>query len=88
MDVDRYVNALTTAIERTLGPLASAVARIKIQEVDGVPVALVHAPAAPEAIYAKVSKGDHVFFVRTNNSTRVLEGPDLVGYVRQRFAGA
>ena len=26
------------------------------------------------------------FFVRVNNSTRALEGADLVGYVKQRWA--
>ena len=86
MDTDRYVNALTTALERSLGPLASAMAKIQLQDVEGSPIALVHAPASPEPIYAKVAKGDRTFFVRVNNSTRVLDGPDLVGYVKQRWS--
>ena len=53
---------------------------------DGSQVVLVHAPPSSEPVYAKVSKGDRVFYVRVNNSTRVLEGPDLVGYVKQRWA--
>ena len=86
MDRDRYVNSLTTAIERSLGPLASTMSKIQLQAVDGIQVALVHVAPSPEPIYAKVSKGDQVFFIRVNNSTRVLKGPDLVGYVKQRWA--
>ena len=86
MDGDRYVNSLTNVIERSLGPLASTMAKIQLQAVDGVQVALVHVTPSPEPIYAKVSKRNRAFFVRVNNSTRVLEGADLVGYVNQRWA--
>ena len=86
VDGDRYVGSLTTAIGRSLGPLASTMAKIQLEAVNGVQVALVRVTPAPEPIYAKVSKGDRVFFARVNNSTRVLDGPDLVGYVKQRWA--
>ena len=88
MDGDRYVNSLTTVIERCLGPLASTMAKIQLQSVDGVQVALVHVTPSSEPIYARVSTRDRAFFVRVNNSTRILEGPDLVGYVKQRWAMA
>ena len=86
VDVDRYVGSLTTAIGHSLGPLASTMAKIRLEAVNGVQVALVYVTPSPEPIYAKVSKGDRVFFARVNNSTRTLEGPDLVGYVKQRWA--
>ena len=86
MDEDRYVNSLTNAIERSLGQLASTMAKIQLQAIDGVQVALVHVAPSPEPIYAKISKRDRAFFVRVNNSTRILEGGDLVGYVKQRWA--
>ena len=86
MDGDRYVSSLTTAIGRSLGLLASTMAKIQLEEVNGVQVALMRIAPSPEPIYAKVSKGDAVFFARVNNSTRILEGPDLVGYVKQRWA--
>ena len=86
MDGDRYVSSLTTAIGHSLGPLASTMAKIHLEVVDGTQVALVRVIPSPEPIYAKVSKGDGVFFARVNNSTRILEGPDLVGYVTQRWA--
>ena len=86
MDGDRYVNSLTNVIERSLGPLAATMAKIQLQAVDGVQVALVHVTPSPEPIYATVSKRDRAFFVRVNNSTRILDGADLVGYVKQRWA--
>ncbi len=86
MDGDRYVNSVTTAITNSLGPLASTMAKIRLQAVDGVHVALVHVTPSPEPIYANVTKGEKVFFTRVNNSTRILDGPDLVGYVQQRWA--
>ena len=86
MDGDRYVGSLTTAIGHSLGLLASTMVKIQLEEVNGVRIALLRIAPSPEPIYAKVSKGDAVFFTRVNNSTRILEGPDLVGYVRQRWA--
>ena len=86
MDGDRYVNSLTNVIEHSLGSLASTMAKIQLEAVDGVQVALVHVTPSPEPIYAKVSRRNGAFFVRVNNSTRVLEGADLVGYVNERWA--
>ena len=86
LDADRYVNSLTNLVEHSLGPLASTMAKIELQAVDGVQVALVHVTPSPQPIYARVSKRDGTFFVRVNNSTRILEGADLVGYVNQRWA--
>ncbi len=86
MDGDRYVNSLTNAVQRSLGPLASTMAKIQLQAIEGVQVALVHVAPSPEPIYANVFKRNRAFYVRVNNSTRILEGPDLVGYVKQRWA--
>ena len=85
MDGDRYVNSLTNMIVHALGPLAATRAKIQLRATNGVQVALVHVDPSPEPIYAKVSKGDQVFFVRMNNSTRSLEGADLVGYVNRHW---
>ncbi len=85
LDGDRYVNSLTTAIERSLGSLASTRVGIRLQPVDGLQVALVHVAPSPKPIYAKATKRGETFYVRVNNSTRILEGADLVGYVKQRW---
>ncbi len=87
LDGDRYVNALTTAIERSLGSLASTMVGIQLQQAaDGLQVALVHVPPSPRPVYAEVSKRNRrVFYVRVNNSTRILEEANLVGYVKRRW---
>ncbi|MXW27408.1 MAG: hypothetical protein F4Z80_00685 [Chloroflexi bacterium] len=85
-DGDRYVNSLTSTIGHSLGTLAATMVNIQLQSVDGVDVALVHVPPSTEPVYAKVSNRDQDFYVRVNNSTRTLTGPDLVGYVNQRWA--
>ena len=33
------------------------------------------------AAYAKTTKSDTCFYVRTNSTTRMLEGPDIASYV-------
>lgn len=85
MDADQYVNSLTNAFEHRLGSLAAAKTRVEIQQAEGTSICLVHVPPAPEPVYANVAKGGSVFYLRVNNSTRVLEGPDLVNYVRDRW---
>ena len=86
MNGDRYVNSITNLIERSLGTLAASLAKIRLEDVEGTQVAVVKVAPSTEAIYAKTSKGNGIFFVRVNNSTRILKGPDLVGYVKQRWA--
>jgi hypothetical protein len=36
---------------------------------------------SPSPVYAKTTKGDHCFYVRVNNTTRLLEGPDTQAYI-------
>ncbi len=85
MDVDRYINALTNMLISALGAAAVANVRIKVEELKGEPVCIVRVLPSPEPVYAKPSKGDQVFYVRMNNTTRILEGKDLVSYVTQRW---
>jgi len=84
-DADRYVNTLTSILESALGASAAARARIRIEAIEGEQVCTVTVPPSPEAVFAKVSKGGQVFFVRVNNSTRVLEGADLVSYIKGKW---
>ncbi len=86
MDTDRYVNSLTNMFASSLGPLAVTMVSIQLQSVDGSEVvALINVNPSPDPIYARVSKGNQIFFVRVNNSTRVLEAGDLVAYVKDRW---
>ena len=86
MDTDRYVNALTTAIGNALGALAATMATVKVQRLDDQEICLVEVQASPDPIYMRTSATEREFYVRINNSTRRLKGPDLVGYVIKRWS--
>ena len=86
MDTDRYVSALTTAIGNAMGKLAATMATVKIQTMGDREICVVEVQASPDPIYMRMSAKERVFYVRVNNSTRQLEGPDLVGYVVKRWS--
>ena len=85
MDIDHYVNSLTSLIKHSLGSLATTRVNIQIQTTDNVQIAIVHVLPSPEPIYAHVSKGNQIFYVRMNNSTRQIEGRDLVEYIKHHW---
>lgn len=84
-DADRYVNALTSMITTSLGGSVAALSRIRVEDAEGLAVCLIHVEPASDPVFAKTQKAANVFFVRINNSTRQLEGPDLVAYIKQRW---
>ncbi len=85
LGTDRYVNALTTLLMAALGPAAAARVRIDIQDLDGEPVSIINVPPSPEPVFAKTTKGNQVFYVRINNTTRILEGKDMVSYIKSKW---
>ncbi|GIU92729.1 MAG: hypothetical protein KatS3mg011_1635 [Acidimicrobiia bacterium] len=86
VDEDRYVNWLTSVVSSSLDPSAAAAqVAISIRRFEDVPVAVIEVRRGVEPVFAKVSKSDKAFFVRMNNSTRELSGPDLVSYLKLRF---
>ncbi len=85
MDVDRYINALSTHLVSALGAAAAARARIRVHEIEGEQICTVTVPPSPEPVYAKTSKGDQVFYARINNTTRIIEGRELVSYVKDKW---
>lgn len=85
MDTDRYVNALTTAVGTSMGTLAATMTSIKVQRWDEKDVCLVDVQASPDPVFLRSPAKARGFFVRVNNSTRELEGPDLVGYIANRW---
>lgn len=84
-DTDSYVNWLTTLIGATMGGSVAAQCRIRLETSAEKVVCLIDVPAAAEPVFSKTAKNSTVFFVRMNNSTRALEGNELIGYVKARF---
>ena len=48
-------------------------------------VCLIDVKRSATPVYAKTTKGDRCFYVRSGNTTRMLEGPDIVDYVKQHW---
>lgn len=85
-DLDGYQNWLTTLLINSIGGGAiGARVKLRIEPVGSEVVCLVDVEAASEPIYAKTTKGDHCFYVRINNTTRILEGPEMVTYIAEHW---
>ena len=85
-DRDQYQNWLATLLETALGGAAAMLARSRFEDVGEQTVCLVDVAPSSVPVYAKTSKSPDVFFVRNNNSTRALSGPELVTYIQGRWA--
>lgn len=85
-DVDQYQNWLTTLLMQSIGEaVVTQNVSIRFETQDGQVVCLVDVKPSKFASFAKVSKGDNIFFVRSGNTTRVLEGKELMDYTSERF---
>jgi hypothetical protein len=86
-DLDSYQNWLTTLLINSIGAgVVGAHVGIRIEPVGSEVVCLVDVRPAPDPVYAKTIKGDNVFYVRVNNTTRILEGPDIQIYIKGQWA--
>lgn len=84
-DLDSYVNWLSTLLHGALGAAAMNT-RIRLELVEDKTVCLIDVQPSIKPVYAKTSKGDGVFYVRFNNSTRQLSTPEAVDYVAQHWS--
>ena len=87
-NTEQYVRHLTDRIGGELGSAAATCTHISIETVDGLEVCVVEVDPSPDPVWlSKAGKSGKrkVFYVRTNNSTRELRGPDLVSYYRKRW---
>ena len=85
-DLDGYQNWLTTLLINSLGGgTVGALVNLRIEPAGTEVVCLVDVEPSSKPVYAKTTKGDQCFYVRISNTTRMLEGPELVTYVDQHF---
>ncbi|MGH9222617.1 MAG: AlbA family DNA-binding domain-containing protein [Acidimicrobiales bacterium] len=77
---DGFVNWLTTHLINALRhtPVTRTRARIAIHA--GHEICRVDVAGSPTPVWAKTSKGEQVFFVRMNNSTRALPEAEVEAY--------
>ncbi|MDQ6927817.1 MAG: DUF3387 domain-containing protein, partial [Actinomycetota bacterium] len=84
---DGFVNWLTTHLINSLGHTPVTRTRARIAVHSGHEICRVDVAASPAAVWARTSKDEHVFFVRMNNSTRVLPEPEVDRYRSERWPG-
>lgn len=81
-DLDGYQNWLTTLLITNIGGgVVAAHVGLRIEPVGSEVVCLVDVTPSPTPVYAKTTKGDACFYVRINNTTRLLEGPHIPNYI-------
>ena len=81
-DLDSYVNWLTTLLINNIGAgTVAAHVGLRIESVRADLVCLVDVVPSVSPVYAKTTKGNSCFYVRVNNTTRMLEGADVLAYV-------
>ena len=81
-DLDGYQNWLTTLLVNRIGAgIVGAHVRLRIEPAGSKVVCLIDVEPSPSPVYAKTTKGDNCFYVRINNTTRMLEGPHIVSYI-------
>ena len=87
-NTEKYVRHLTDRISQDLGNSAAICVRIKILMDQGMEICAVEIDRSPDPIWfekAEKSGKRKVFYVRSNNSTRELNGPALLRYTGKRW---
>ena len=82
-DLDGYQNWLTTLLINNIGSgVIGAHVSLRIESVGSEVVCLIDVEPSHLGVYAKTTKGNQCFYVRINNTTRMLEGPDIQDYIK------
>ena len=85
---EKYVRHLTQRIGEEFGSAAATCTHISIDTIKGVEICVVEVDPSPDPVWllkAEKSGNRKVFYVRTSNSTRELQGPDLFSHLRKRW---
>lgn len=77
---DGFVNWLTTHLINALGHTAVSRTRARIVRHQDTEICRIDVAFSPVPVRARTSKADQVFFVRMNNSTRVLPEDEVGAY--------
>jgi ATP-dependent Lon protease len=84
-DRDGYENWLTTMLSEVLGKVAISYVTITFQDMDGGDVCRLDVRPGVSPIFMRGQKTDGEFYVRLNNSTRLLNTSDALEYVRSHW---
>lgn len=84
-NTEKYVRHLTDRIVGELGSAAATSTHISIERIEGVEICVVEVDRSPNPVWFVKTGKREVLYVRANNSTRELSGPDLFSYIRKRW---
>ncbi len=85
-DLDGYQNWLSTLLINAIGGgVVGAHVGIRLEPIGSEVVCLIDVSPSPNPVYAKTHRGNHCFYVRVTNTTRLLEGPDIQSYIDGRW---
>lgn len=87
-NTEQYVRHLTDRIGEEFGSSAATCTHIRIETVKGLEVCVVEIDPSPDPVWllkAEKSGKRKLFYVRANNSTRALDGPEFISYFRKRW---
>lgn len=84
-NADGFVNWLTTHLVNAITKPAVMRTRARIDQLSGQSVCRVDVAASSSPVFARMSGGDDVFWVRMNNSTRVLDELESEVYIRDHW---
>jgi len=82
---DGFVNWLTTHLISAIGHTPVTRTRARIAVHDGTEICRVDVAASTTPVWAKTSKADGVFFLRVNNSTRIVPEEETATYIADRW---
>lgn len=87
MDIDKYLNAVTSGLVSACGTSPITLhTRARAEQVDGKWVVLIDVNPSTKPVYARTSRNEEVFYVRANNTTRQLSIAEAHDYINTRWA--
>ena len=85
-DLDGYQNWLSTLFMNAIGQAVVAKSvKIRFETVEDRVVCLVDVLKATSPVYADTIKGKETFYIRVGNTTRILNGAEMVKYTNEHF---
>ena len=84
-DRDGYENWLTTMLSQVLGKVATSYLTVTFADIEGNDVCRIDVKPAGSPIFMRGQKTEGDFYVRLNNSTRLLNTADALEYVRSHW---
>jgi hypothetical protein len=81
-DYDGYENWLTTLLETSIGKPAISHLSVRFEQIDGTTICRIDVRPAKKPVFVSSGKGAADFYLRLNNSTRLLNTAEALDYIQ------